>query len=83
LPTTNKNKVDYFLASMHIFSEINLPHKIKELRWKPYVLSIFTTHALINFNYSIPFSIFHNTTKQKELFSLKGTTFVYVLSSDW
>jgi hypothetical protein len=42
LPTTNKNKIDYFLASMHIFSEINLPHKIKELRWKSYVLSIFT-----------------------------------------
>jgi hypothetical protein len=37
----------------------------------------------INFNYSIPFSIFHNTTKRKELFSLKGPTFVYVLSSDW
>jgi hypothetical protein len=34
-------------------------------------------------NYSIPFSSFHNTTKWKELFSLKGTTFVYVLSSDW
>jgi hypothetical protein len=33
-----------------------------------------------NFNYSIPFSIFHNTTKRMELFSLKGTT---VLSSDW
>jgi hypothetical protein len=49
LPTTNKNKVDYCLASMHIFSEINLPHKIKELRWKSYVLSpgnsIFIGHA--------------------------------------
>ena len=43
----------------------------------PYLTSI------INFNYSIPFSICHNTTKRKELFSLKGTTFVYVLSSDW
>jgi hypothetical protein len=30
----------------------------------------------MNFNYSIPFSICHNTTKRKELFSLK------VLSSD-
>ena len=39
--------------------------------------------SIINFNYSIPFSICHNTTKWKELFSLKGTTFVYVLSSDW
>jgi hypothetical protein len=37
--------------------------------------------SIINFNYSIPFSICHNTTKGKELFSLKGTT--YVLSSDW
>ena len=27
-------------------------------------------------NYSIPFNIFHNTTKRKELFSLKVTTFV-------
>jgi hypothetical protein len=35
--------------------------------------------SIINFNYSIPFSIFHNTTKRKELFSLKGTTFVYAL----
>jgi hypothetical protein len=41
------------------------------------------TTSIINFNYSIPFSICYNTTKQKELFSLKGTTFVYVLSSDW
>jgi hypothetical protein len=32
---------------------------------------------IINFNYSIPFSIIHNTTKWKEIFSLKGTTFVY------
>ena len=39
--------------------------------------------SIINFNYSIPFSICHNTTKRKELFLLKGTTFVYVLSSDW
>ena len=39
--------------------------------------------SIINFNYSIPFSSFHNTTKWKELFSWKGTTFVYVLSSDW
>ena len=38
--------------------------------------------SIINFIYSIPFSIFHNTTKQTELFSLKGTTFVYVQSSD-
>jgi hypothetical protein len=37
--------------------------------------------SIINFNYFIPFSICHNTTKQKELFSLRGTTFV--LSSDW
>jgi hypothetical protein len=29
---------------------------------------------MVNFNYSIPFSSFHNTTKLKELFSLKGTT---------
>ena len=35
------------------------------------------------FNYSIPSSICHNTTNWKELFSLKGTTFVYVLSSEW
>ena len=27
--------------------------------------------------------ICHNTTKWKELFSLKGTTFVYVLRSNW
>jgi hypothetical protein len=38
---------------------------------------------IINFKCSLPFSIIHNTTKWKELFSLKGTTFVYVLSSDW
>ena len=36
--------------------------------------------SIINFDYSIPFSICHNTTKRKELFSIKGTTFV---SSDW
>jgi hypothetical protein len=34
--------------------------------------------SIINFNYSIPFSICHNTTKWKELFSLKGTTFVAI-----
>ena len=28
---------------------------------------------IINFNYSLPFSIIHNTTNWKELFSLKGT----------
>jgi hypothetical protein len=39
--------------------------------------------SIINFNYSIPLSSFHNTTKWNEFFSLKGTTFVYVLSSDW
>jgi hypothetical protein len=38
--------------------------------------------SIISFNHSIPFSSFHNTTKWKELFSWKGTTFVYVLSSD-
>ena len=34
--------------------------------------------------YANPFTFFlQNTTTRKELFSLKGTTFVYVLSSDW
>ena len=37
--------------------------------------------SIINFNYFISFSIFHNTTKRKDVFSLKGTTFV--ISSDW
>ena len=46
------------------------------------IILIYLT-SIIDFNYSIPFSICHNTTKQKKLFSLKGTTFVYVLSSDW
>jgi hypothetical protein len=48
----------------------------------PIIIPIYFT-SIINFNYSIPFSSFHNTTKWKELFSLKGTTFVYVLSSNW
>ena len=39
--------------------------------------------SIISLNHSIPFSSFHNTTKWKELFPWKGTTFVYVLSSDW
>ena len=43
----------------------------------------YTCNFNYQFNYSIPFSICHNTTKWKELFSLTGTTFVYVLSSDW
>ena len=33
--------------------------------------------SIINSNYSIPFSIFHYTTKRKELFSLKGTSFAF------
>jgi hypothetical protein len=34
--------------------------------------------------YIFPFKKnFQNTTKRKEFFSLKRTTFVYVLSSDW
>jgi hypothetical protein len=35
--------------------------------------------SIIKLNYSIPFSICHNTTQRKELFSLKGITFAYVL----
>ena len=46
------------------------------------IIPIYLT-SMINFNYSIPFSSFHNTTKWKELFSLKGTTYIYVLSSNW
>ena len=34
----------------------------------PYIFNF-----IINFNYSILFSICHNVTKRKELFSLKGT----------
>jgi hypothetical protein len=45
-------------------------------------ISIYLT-SIINFNYFIPFRSCHNTTKWKEHVSLKGTTFVYVLSSDW
>jgi hypothetical protein len=41
--------------------------------WSKY--GIYLT-SIINFNYSIPFNICHNTTKRKELFSLKGTTFI-------
>jgi hypothetical protein len=34
--------------------------------------------------YTFPFNFFfQNTTKRKESFSLKRTTLVYVLSSDW
>jgi hypothetical protein len=46
------------------------------------IIPIYLT-SIINFNQSIPFSSFHNTTKWKELFSWKGTTFVYVITSDW
>ena len=38
------------------------------------IIFIYLT-SIINFNYSIPFCICHNTTKRKEMFSLKGTTF--------
>ena len=57
-----------------------------------YLISIISIkHQNSNsFNYQFSlfhsFSIFHNATYQKELFSLKGTTlftFVYVLSSGW
>ena len=40
-------------------------------------------YAITNFSYDVTSNIFQNTTKRKELFSLKETTFVYVLSSDW
>ena len=39
--------------------------------------------TITNFVYAITFNIFQNTTKRKERFSLKRTTFVYVISSDW
>jgi len=39
--------------------------------------------SIINFVYAIACNIFQNTTKRKELSSLKRTTFVYFLSSDW
>ena len=45
------------------------------------IILIYLT-SIINFNYSIPFSICHNTTKRKELFSLIGTTFV-ICSKLW
>ena len=45
------------------------------------IILIYLT-SIINSNYSIPLSSFHNTTKWNEFFSLKGTTFVYVLSSN-
>ena len=54
----------------------------KTIKFGLTIIHIYLT-SIINFNYSIPFSIFHNTTKRKELLSLKGITFVYVLSSDW
>jgi hypothetical protein len=37
---------------------------------------------ITNFRYAITFNIFQTTTKWKELFSLKRTTFVYDLSPD-
>ena len=39
--------------------------------------------SINNFIYAITFNIFWNTTKRKELYTLKRTTFAYVLSSDW
>jgi hypothetical protein len=39
--------------------------------------------TITNFVYAITFNIFQNTTKRKKRFSLKRTTFVYVISSDW
>ena len=58
---------------------------IEVLKYNKFGLKIILIYltSIINFNYFIPFSIFHNTTKRKELFSLKGTTFEYVLNSDW
>jgi hypothetical protein len=44
---------------------------------------LITQYNFGHVNYYIPFSSCHNTTKRKELFSLKGITFIYVLSSDW
>ena len=48
--------------------------------------SKYSLYILLQLSISIiPFHsiFFHNTTKRKELFSLKRTIFVYVLSSDW
>jgi hypothetical protein len=45
---------------------------------------ILTYLPATNIVYTFPFNfLFQNTTKRKELFPLKRTTFVYVLSSDW
>jgi lipoprotein signal peptidase len=43
----------------------------------------YTFNFNYQFNYSIPFSICHNTTKWKELFSLKGTTFMFLALIGW
>jgi hypothetical protein len=55
---------------------------LKSIKFGLKIIHIYLT-SIINFNYSIPFSIFYNTTKRKEIVSLKRATFVYVLSSDW
>ena len=55
---------------------------IKSSKCKLKIIPIYFT-SIINFNYSIRFSSFRNTTKWKELFSLNGTTFIYILISDW
>jgi hypothetical protein len=59
-----------------------LTNTTKSIKVELKIIPIYLT-SIINLNFSIPFRTFHNTTKWKELFSLKGTTFVYVLSSDW
>jgi hypothetical protein len=53
----------------------------KSIKFGLQITLIYLT-SITNFNYSIPFSMFHNTTKWKERFPFKWTTFVYVLCSD-
>jgi hypothetical protein len=79
----NLFKTIYFLKCIWILYVLcKYQGMFKVLQWNGVKIILVYLTSIINFNYSIPFSIFYNTTKRKELLSLKETTFVYVLSSD-
>jgi len=85
----NSNVIPGIAVFIHLFCRSCMkrpPYRIKiQINATKFGLKIILLYwpTIANFVCAITFNIFQNTTKRKKPFSLKRTTFVYVLSSDW
>jgi hypothetical protein len=59
-----------------------IPIQLNVTKFGFQIILIYLPATTIVYTFPFIFSL-QNTTKRKELFPLKRTTFVYVLSSDW